>query len=173
MSHPEGNLKQRLKHEFQKFIVYFVYLALFFCSFIFYRNLVVANFTNLYLHYSFGIIEALVIAKIILTGQILHLGENHFANYPLIVPTLYKASLFSLLVIFFGVVEHYVSGWVHGHTLQQMNLELTQASMNDIFARALVKYVAFIPFFGFLELERVMGEGKVYKLFFRSELHRR
>ena len=38
---------------------------------------------------------------------------------------------------------------------------------NELLANVLVMFVAFIPFFAFKELGRVLGEGRVWELFFR------
>jgi hypothetical protein len=38
---------------------------------------------------------------------------------------------------------------------------------HEMLANLLVMFVAFIPFFAFKEVGRVLGEGKVWELFFR------
>jgi hypothetical protein len=42
-----------------------------------------------------------------------------------------------------------------------------RAGKDELLARCMIMFVAFIPFFAFEELERVLGEGKLSKLFFR------
>jgi hypothetical protein len=161
------NFKQKAKLEFRKLLICFAYLAIFFCSFIFYRNLIVANFTHSYFHYGFGIFEAFIMAKIIMLGQMLHLGEQKFANFPLIVPTFYKACIFSLFVFVFSIIEHYVGGFLHGKDSMEITHELINTNMNEILVRSWIKFIALVPFFAFLEMERIFGEGKIVDLFFK------
>lgn len=42
-----------------------------------------------------------------------------------------------------------------------------EKDFHEILAGLLVLFVAFIPFFAFKELERVLGENKIGALFFR------
>jgi hypothetical protein len=162
------DLKQKAKKEFRRFMFYFFYLALFFCSFILYTNLIVSNFTHASFHYSFGLIEAFIIAKVIMIGQALHLGEGRFATFPLMIPTLYKSLIFSLLVFAFAILEHFLGGYLHGKNIEQIAKELINVNINEILIRTWVKFIAFIPFFAFLELEEILGEGKIYELFFKQ-----
>src|SRR5262245_34380390 len=43
-----------------------------------------------------------------------------------------------------------------------------QKSKYELLARCLITFVAFIPFFAFKELERILGEDKMRTLFFRG-----
>jgi hypothetical protein len=83
------------------------------------------------------------------------------------VPTVYKAIVFSIFVGLFGVVESTISGLLHGKGVAGGFEELISAGRYELLARCMVMFVAFIPFFAFEELERVLGEGKLGKLFFR------
>jgi hypothetical protein len=160
--------KEKARKEFKKYLVCFVYLALFFSAFAAYRALVLAEYSLGVFHFGFAILEALVIAKIILLGETFGLGEKRFAGFPLLVPTFYKTALFSLFIGIFMTVEHYLSGWLHGKDWRDITHEFIAAGSNEILARTLVKAVALIPFFAFLELDRILGEGRLYRLFFHS-----
>jgi hypothetical protein len=161
----EKGFKQKAKEELRKFLIYFLYLAMFFCAFVLYRNLLIEKFSSSYLHYGFALFEALIISKVILIGESLRLGDRKFSGYPLIVPTLYKTVIFSLFVLAFSVVEHYGVGYIEGKSIVELNVELTAIGWNEILSRTLIKFVAFIPFFAFIELERVIGEGTISRLF--------
>ena len=152
-------------HEMTEFYMYAMYLAFFFISFTWYRRLILAEYQVSYLHYGVGIIEALVLAKVILVGRALHLGER-FKGYPLILPIFYKAVVFSVFVGIFGVVESTLNGLVHGKGIAAGFNGLMGKGGDELLARCLVTFVAFIPFFTFEELE-LLGEGKLIKLLFR------
>ena len=161
-------MKEKVAHEVKELLVVFVYLALFFCAFITYRLLVMKEMGLSYFHYGFALIKALVLAKVILLGQCLRFVRA-FDDRPLIVPTLYKVILFSLFVVAFEVLEHVIGSFLHGKDLLSAWQEIMSAGWDELLARTLVMLVAFVPFFAFGEIGRVLGEGKLSKLF----LHKR
>ncbi len=158
--------KSKAVHEMIEYYVIFMYLAVFFGLFTWYRRLVLAEYQISYLHYGVAFIQALVLAKVIMVGRALHLGQR-LKDRPLILPTVYKAVVFSIFVGLFGVVEHTIIGLMHGKGIAGGFEELMSAGKDELLARCMIMFVAFIPFFAFDELERVLGEGKLGRLFFR------
>ena len=96
------SLKERAIEELKVFWLITLYLAVFLGAFTVYRRLILKEFGVAYLHYGFALIEALIIAKVILVGQALGLGRR-FEGKPLIVSVIYKSVLFGLFVALFGV----------------------------------------------------------------------
>ena len=158
--------KYKVIHEMTEYYIIFMYLAFFFGLFTWYRRLILAEYQISYLHYGVSVIQALVLAKVIMVGRALHLGRR-FKDHPLILPTLYKAVVFTIFVGIFGVVESTIIGLLHGKGIAGGFDEFMSAGRYELLARCMVTFVAFIPFFAFEELERVLGEGKLGKLFFR------
>ena len=134
-------------------------------SFTVYRRLVIAETGTAYLHYGIAVIEALVIAKVILIGGMFGFTRR-FDNKPLIVPVLYKSILFAILVLLFGVVEHLVEGWFHKQGLVGGLREIASLGDYELGARVLMLFVAFVPFFAFGEIGRVLGPQKLAAMFF-------
>src|SRR5258708_5673757 len=108
-----AGIKQKVVHELIDYWVTFLYLAFFFGAFAWYRRLILAQYGISYLHYGIAVIEALVLAKVVLIGDALHLGRRH-EEKPLIIPTLYKALIFCLFVEVFTVLEHVIEGLISG-----------------------------------------------------------
>lgn len=161
-------LKQKIVQESYQFFIYAVFLSLFFCSLYTYQRLILDEYSIHYFHYGYGIFQGLVLAKIILIGEVFHLGER-YADRPLIFPTLYKAVIFSILVLIFSIVEHFIDGFLKGIHSEVIYHELIDKGKYLIFAKILVVFFVFIPFFAFIETGRVMGEGKLINLFFRKK----
>ena len=159
--------KSKAIHEMAEYYIIFMYLAVFFGSFTWYRRLVLAEYQISYVHYGVSVIKALVLAKVIMIGQAMHLGRR-FEDHPLILPTLYKTVVFTIFVGLFGIVEDTIIGLLHGKGIAGGFGEFMSAGWDELLSRCLVTFVAFIPFFAFGELERVLGEGKLGKLFFRG-----
>jgi len=160
-----AGLKERAIEEFKLFWIIALYLWVFLGSFTIYRRLIVAESGAAYLHYGIAIIEALVIAKVILIGKLFGFSRR-FEDKPLIIPVLYKSILFGILVLLFGVVEHLVEGWFHKQGLLGGLREIGALGAYELGARALMLIVAFVPFFAFGEIGRVLGTQKLTAMFF-------
>jgi hypothetical protein len=65
----KGSVKQRLEHEMKEYLVIAAYLAAFFVSFTTYRKLVLAEYHVGYFAYGWALMEAMILAKVILIGQ--------------------------------------------------------------------------------------------------------
>ena len=160
-----ASLKERVIEELKTFWVIAFYLWLFLGSFTVYRRLIVAESGITYVHYGIALIEALIIAKVILIGRIFGFSRR-FEDMPLIVPVLYKSILFGILVMLFAVVEHIVEGWLNGKGLIGGLRDLRSLGAYEVGARCLMLIVAFLPFFGFAEIGRVLGTRRLAAMFF-------
>jgi len=162
-----SSLKEKAKEEFKMFWVIAIYLALMFSAFFTYRRLTLHESGITYLHYGAGVIEALILAKVILIGRALGLGRR-FEEKPLIVSVLFKSIIFGAFVGVFSVIEHVIDGLAHHETWDVIAQHLFSGGRDEIFAKTLVVIVTFIPFFGFWEIDRVLGHGKLFELFFHK-----
>jgi hypothetical protein len=159
--------KDRIFREVVEYWINVVYLTLVFAAFTQYRRFVLAAYDITYTHYWVALIEALILAKVIMIGAVVRLGRG-LEQKPLIYPTLYKAVVFSLFVMAFTIVEHTVKGLWNGKGLTGGVIELYREQFHELLAGALVIFVALIPFFGMKELGRVLGQEKIRALFFRN-----
>jgi len=166
-SKKHGNVKQKILHETRMFFIYTLFLLLLFGTFNLYERLLLGDFGNNQIRYGYCLIEALILAKIIMLGEAFNLGEK-FRHQPLIIPVIHKTLLFSVLVLIFTIIEHYVIGYFNGNTIAQTYHEVTQQKMNIMFAKIFIMVIIFGLFFAVLELSRVMGEHKLYALFFKK-----
>jgi len=161
-------LKKKAIEEFKTFWIFTLYLWLFLGAFTVYRRLILAEYGITYLNYGIALIEALVIAKVILIGKMFGF-TNRFDDKPLIVPVVYKSILFGILVLLFGVLEHLVEGSFHHKSVENVLRELAEIGAKEIAARVIVLSVAFVPFFAFWEIGRVLGFSKLSSMFFRRQ----
>jgi hypothetical protein len=143
-----------------------VYLTLMFAAFTQYRRFVLAAHDITYTNYGVAVLEALILAKVVMIGDVLRLGRG-LEQKPLIYPTLCKTVVFSLFVGAFTLIEHVVKGLWRGKGLAGGLVDLLGKGHHELLAGCLVTFVAFIPFFAFRELGRVLGQGKIWTLFFR------
>ncbi len=168
MAHAKAaHIKHKVVEETERMLVYTVYLTLVLGSFAIYRRLVLAEYEINYFNYGAAVIEALILAKVILIGEAFHFGERYSGRpLPLIVPTVYKSVVFGLLVAVFFVLEHFVTGAIHRDDLAQIWADLFSKGRNEMIGKVIMMTVAFLPFFAFRELEKTFGGVDFMKLFF-------
>ena len=161
--------KQKIVHELIEYWINFVYLAFVFIAFTSYRRLIMAEYHVIYLNYGIAMIEAAVLAKIILLGEAARIGRK-YENKPLIIPALHKTVLFGIWVIGFKVLEHMIRGLIRGKGLAGGFNDLISKDIYEILANALVIISALIPFFAIKELGRILGRDKLTAMFFRKRV---
>jgi len=159
--------KKILVHELVEYLINMAFLSFFLVSFAWYHRLILASYDIHYTDYLGPLIEAAVLAKIIMIGDILRLGRR-FRNLPLIVPAIYRTMMFSLLVVMLTVLEHLVKALIHGKKVPEWIAEITANGWSVWLAWYVLIIVALLPFFTMKELERVFGPEKIRGLFFRG-----
>jgi hypothetical protein len=162
-----AGLRERLIAELKAFWLIALYLWLFLGSFTVYRRLIAAEAGDAYLNYGIAVIEALVIAKVVMIGRMFGFSRR-YEDKPLIVPVLYKSLLFGLLVLFFGLFEHLVKGWFHKQGVLGGLSDIGELSAYELGARVVMLIVALVPFFAFSEMSRVLGAQELNGMFFKG-----
>jgi hypothetical protein len=157
------SLKQRAKEEFKSYIVISLYLAVFFCVLVAYTRLTLRQYDIVddSFNYVFAIINALVIGKVILIGEMVHLGKRAQAR-PLYQSVFVRAFLFSLLVLAFHFLEEFVKRLIHG---EPSGTVIHNIRIYQLIARSIIVFCAFLPLFAFRELEFLLGPEKAHKFF--------
>lgn len=159
-----SELKQKAAHELTVFVGIALYLSAFFCAVVTYTTVLQRDFQSAYASYGIALINAVVIAKVVLIGEYAHIGKKHEGK-PLLISSVYKAFLFSLLAFGCHVVEELVKQLFRGRHVAEI-FQIVQ--INDLLSRTLIVFCTFIPFFAFRELQRVIGEENFRSLFFRT-----
>ena|GEM_PF-4903323 len=94
------------------------------------------------MRYLYNIVEGALLVKLILKGRALKLGER-FEKPPLVIPTLFKAFVFTLFVGLLTVLEHVLL-----HHLKAREV------VDAMVGRLLLCFILFIFLFSFLEIGR-------------------
>lgn len=158
-------LAQRAYHEFKEFLVIVLYLWVVLGLFLLYKSVLLHEEHISFLAKGFAIINALVLGKIILIARALHVGD--WTNrWPLIYPTVVKSALFSIVLAVFKLLEAAVVALYRHQPFQRAIAEFGGGTTKGILTLTLLMFVVLIPFCGFTELQRVIGEGKLAQIFF-------
>jgi hypothetical protein len=158
-------VKQKVAHEFEELAILTLYLAFFFCALATYSMLLLDKFHISYFNYGAALINALIVAKVILIGEAVRVGTK-FEAKALVYSAIWKAFMFGLLVFAFHILEELIKRLVHG---QGFAGALHEVRIDDLLARTVVVFFTFIPLFAFRELRRVIGDDKFRVLVFHSD----
>jgi hypothetical protein len=163
------SLKQKVAHEGAEFVWTFIYVALVLVALSTYRMMLLKEFGLKYFAWGTALFNAFVLAKVILIGEYAKLGRR-LEDRAVMAVAVFKALLFTLLVLVFLSLEEFLKGFVHPHAEQAVAAPAA-IRMDELACRALIAFLAFIPFFVIRELRRVLGETSFVKLMFsgRSE----
>jgi len=160
-------LKQIAYQQLKEFLVIALYLWVVFGLFVMYKSAVLAEQHIAFAYHGFAIINALALAKVMLTAKDLHLGEK-FDEAPLIYLTLLKSALFTVILACFKILEDATIGLYHGQSFHQSIADLAGGTWKGILTLTVLLFAVLIPFVGFGELQRVLGKGKLAQIFFHS-----
>src|SRR5215470_13045911 len=150
------NWKRKLFLEMTAYWINVLYLTILFAVFTSYRRLILANYNIGYANWGISFLKAMVLAKVIMIGGLVHLGRR-LENKPLILPTLFQSALFTCWVTLFALGESTVRGLFHGKGMAGALEHLLSEGTHEFYAKCLVVFVAFIPF-----LALVQSDGNVF-----------
>lgn len=163
----KASIKSKLLHELREYMQNFIFLAIFFSVFAIYRRLLLAHYGVHLEDYGISVIKALILAKVVMIGDIVHIGRR-LAGKPLIYHVLLKSLAFTIWVAIFDVAESLIRVSIEAKTFNGAYEEFLNNFDSVLLGGFLVVYFAFVPFFGLKELGNVIGKDKLHKLFFKD-----
>jgi hypothetical protein len=112
-------LKTGAIDETKKLFGIFIYLWVLLSLFSFHKALVLNEEYLLYDQW-FALINALVLAKVVLIGEFFRVGDK-LTNRPLIYPIIFKSAVFAVLLICFHIIEKTLTGVPRKRPLRRAN----------------------------------------------------
>jgi hypothetical protein len=161
------SLKAKAAEEARKFLVLFLYLWVLFGVFVLNQGIVLREEGISYTAQGFAIINALVLAKVMLLFE--HFDPGRWLRRrPLIYPILYEAFLLTILFIVVHILEKVIEGLIHGKTIGASLPGIGGGGLSGLLSAAVIMFVALVPFFGFRNLSLVLGPERLRSLLFSS-----
>ena len=158
-------LKERGIDEMRRFLIMFVYLWVVFGLFVLNESLILGQHSISFAPQGFAIVNAAIMAKVMLIGEDLRLGRQ-FDHLPLIYPTAHKAGLFALVFMLFHALERILVGTLGGHSLSESMPHMGGGTWPGRFMVWAIMTVSLLPFFALREIGQFMGEGRLWRLMF-------
>lgn len=148
--------KERVKHELRSYFAITIYIWAV-LGLLRLHESIIADSYNLDLKtHGWLIITALVLGKVVLISEALHLGKRISKAVPAIV-ILIKSLLFALAILLFHVLEHVIVAYLNGEKISQHLPPLTDANIKRSLATTGLATLALMPYFLVKEIERATG----------------
>ena len=157
-------VKQKGLEEGRKLFWIFVYLWVLLGLFAGYKSIIL-NEQNFFYQQGFAFINAWLLAKVMLTAEMLHAADN-LKHKPLIYPIVLKSAVFSTILVSFYLIEEVLVGMWHGKTVVESLPAIGGGGVEGILVVGIIMFVVLMPFFALEEIARNLGDGKLYELFF-------
>ena len=105
--------KKRAENELKDYLLVSGYLAVLFCAVAAYTQLLLRQYGETStLNYTFALINALVIGKVILIGDMMHIGRRAETR-PLYQTVILKSLPFGLFIFAFHLLEEFIKRLIH------------------------------------------------------------
>jgi hypothetical protein len=160
------NLMVKGVGELKRFLVMFLYLWMVFGLFVLDQQVILAKQNISYSAQGFAIINALVLAKVMLVAEDLKLGHR-LMDRSLIYPVVHKAGIFAIAFILFHILEEMLVDVVGGKTAAESFPQIGGGTAKGALCVWAIMFVSLLPFFAIREIGRVIGERELWSLMFR------
>lgn len=156
-------LRARAIDEGKKFLIMTLYLWVFIAALNLHKDAILQQNHIDYEAQGFAIVNALVLAKIMLVADGLKLGTR-FGERPLIYSVLYSSLLFAIVLICFHIVEGAAVALLHGRPIAGSLADFGAGNLKGVLSYGAIVFLALIPFFLFRGIARAVGEDQIWRL---------
>jgi hypothetical protein len=153
--------------EFKVMLALAAYLYICFGAVILFKSAVLREAGIHYAIWGIAAIKALLLAKFLLLGRMLHVGTR-YRDKPLIWPTLYHALMFLIVLLILTTVEELIVGFIHGRAAADSLNHVVGPIFFEGLAVCLIMFLILVPYSAFTCLSDVVGEHETIRLFFVS-----
>ena len=166
-THSEGSIGSKFVEEFKAMAALAAYLYVCFGAITLFKSAVLREAGIHYEIWGLAAIKALLLAKFMLLGRMLHIGKR-FRDKPLIWPTLYHAFMFLIVLLILTTLEELIVGFVHGRAAVDSLNHVVGPIFFEGLAVCLIMFLILVPYSAFTCLSDVVGDRETIRLFFVS-----
>ncbi len=161
-------LKQRALEEFKKYLLITFYLWILFALLAEYKRVLLQeNGINLW-NQGYAIVNALIFGKVVLLGEALRIGDG-MKNQALIWSVLWRALLFTALLVVFHIAEETVRAWIHHAPVAESVTNFGGGTWRGFMTYAALVFVALVPLLAFREASDAIGRDALWNLLFSRD----
>jgi hypothetical protein len=160
-------VKERATTELKRYFAIAVYLWVLFSMFEIHRYAVLRTVNHgasvSGYRVGFAAFNALIMAKVLLIGEMLHLG-GRLSEKRIIFAAILKSVIFALFAILFNVIEGVTVGLIHGTSIVASMPQMGGGGLEGIALFGIMATIVLVPFFLFTELQQLLGKEKLHSL---------
>lgn len=159
---PKKSLAKKAEEEARAFLPVFLYVWFLLAVLGVHKSIVLSQ-EHIIQHQGFAVAKALAFSKMLFVWNEWGLGRQ-LDHKPLIAPVLFKSALFGVLLIGMDILEQALMErfWPAHAAADAVDL----SNWRMLLSLGVVTFAALIPFFGFREFAKVVGEAEMHKLLF-------
>src|SRR5579872_2049609 len=158
------SLRERAIDELKEFLVIALYLFVCFAALLYLKAAILRAEGISFTPIGIAAVKALILAKFMSLGQMLHLGEK-YSDRALIWPTLYRSVTFLVLLLVLDALEEIVVGMLHHRSIMDSLADIGGGTRDQFIASLIVMMLILIPFFAFRTLGAAVGENNLLRVF--------
>jgi hypothetical protein len=162
-----NTLRSKIVDEFKQLLQIALYIYICLGALLLYTASIAGASSIAFAHLGYAAVKALLLAKFVLLGHWLHLGEGRRGRL-VIYSVIYQALAIWGLLIFLSIVEQFVEGVLHGHSVAAGIAEVHRSSFGRILAQSLILFLVLLPYVAFRQLSVIMGPGALKQIFFSA-----
>jgi hypothetical protein len=157
---PRRSLWDRVVEEFKRFAVMTLYLWVIISIFNLHQRIVLREQGISFFGQGFALVNALILAKVMLVAEDLKLGKR-FHHLPPIYAALADSFLFSLIFIAFHYVEAAVIALIRQQPISENVPSVGGGGLIGVLCVAAIMFISLIPYFALRAVGRVIGQARV------------
>jgi hypothetical protein len=152
------SLKSTLREELRKYLIVSAYLYICFSALQFYKAALLQDAGVHYLPLGVAAVKALIVGKFLLIGDAI---RARLQRRPGRLAGRIAKRVFWLLVILvlLTIAEELIVGWIHGHSVAEMQSEFHTRSMLELVAEVVLMGLILVPLVATAEVSRALGPG--------------
>ena len=158
-------IRSKFIEDFKAMAALAAYLYVCFGAVILFKSAVLREAGIHYEIWGLAVIKALILAKFLLLGRMLHVGTR-YRDKPLIWPTLYHALMFLIVLLILSTLEELIVGSIHARAIADSLNHVVGPIFFEGLAVCLILFLILVPYSAFICLSDVVGERETIRLFF-------
>ncbi len=163
--------KKRTLDELRKLSITVMYIWVLLSVFTLHREIILAHYhINYSVKFGFAFINAVILAKFVWLGEILH-ARKKAAGKALLYSMLWNSAVFTVILMVCHLLEEALVKVWHGQSFAGSFSE-TVADPRAVFASMLLMFVVLIPFFFAKGLIEILGKDEIKRLWSKARTGR-
>ena len=162
---PHAGMSQRIVRELKQYALVSAYLYVCFGAILFYKVATLKAVGIEYAPYGLAAVKALILAKFMLVGHAVGLGEQ-LRHKPLVYCVLLNSFVFVMMLAILSVIEETIRGVLNGATVSKAILAFGGGTWLQIVAVCVLMWLILLPYFAYRQIGRRLGEAEMHRILY-------